>query len=268
MKIYVYLVLLLLIIISGCQPREKKESDSKLIIQKVDYYDNGQVKRVQEFYNDTIRYGIYKEYYDNGIIMYEVLYIDGKREGVLNKYYRSGELLNKYNYENGIDEGRYLEYYKSGILKKDIQSIHGEKFGESYIYSEDGKIEYYVYNIHDKSRYFCEYNKKGEIVYEEGNVFPCIGLNHDTIQLGQEFAAKICFINPPFYCSKLYIGDKFNKKGELVEERFIQSKPTTYIYKYTPTKKGVYKFGVKLKLTDIRKSETVTYGVAVLVVVE
>ena len=54
--------------------------------------------------------GIYKSYYDDGQLFYEVNYIDGKRNGIFKSYHENGQLWYKANY---IDGKNHEQFYCS-----------------------------------------------------------------------------------------------------------------------------------------------------------
>ena len=45
--------------------------------------------------------GIYKEYHENGQLVYEVNYIDGKMNGIYKSYHDNGQLACEVNYIDG-----------------------------------------------------------------------------------------------------------------------------------------------------------------------
>lgn len=64
----------------------------------VNYYNNRQIKFVQEYYND-IKHGIYKNWYENGSIRTMGLYHFGFRKGIWNWYNEKGKLEFQVNYD-------------------------------------------------------------------------------------------------------------------------------------------------------------------------
>jgi antitoxin component YwqK of YwqJK toxin-antitoxin module len=66
------------------------------------YYDEEKTKIFEEYFkmNGKIE-GIYKSYWQNGQLFYEVNYIDDKREGIYKSYWDDGQLYKEVNYIDG-----------------------------------------------------------------------------------------------------------------------------------------------------------------------
>ena len=71
------------------------------------YYDDAKTKLKKEYFiNAGKKEGIYKSYYKNGQLKYEVNYIDGKKNGIEKSYYIDGQLFKEVNYINDKKEGQ------------------------------------------------------------------------------------------------------------------------------------------------------------------
>ena len=69
------------------------------------YYDNAKTRLKEEYFiNAGKKEGIYKSYYSNGQLWYEVNYIDNKREGICKSYYENGQISSEVNF---IDDKVY-----------------------------------------------------------------------------------------------------------------------------------------------------------------
>ena len=66
-------------------------------------------------------------------------YIDGKIEdSVLESYYSNGQLLSKGNYKDGKESGLWELYHRNGQLWEKGSYVDGKKDGLFNYYSEDG----------------------------------------------------------------------------------------------------------------------------------
>ena len=66
--------------------------------KKVIYYENGQIKFIQEYYNG-LKHGVYKNWYENGIIRTLGYYYMGFRKGLWTWYNERGEVEFQVNYD-------------------------------------------------------------------------------------------------------------------------------------------------------------------------
>ena len=103
---YVFCTLLGLV---ACQPsnQETPSSDTDSLQtseniypnqKEVIYYDDGQIKFIQEYYNG-IKHGIYKNWYPNGVIRTMGSYYMGFRVGLWSWYSEQGKLEFQVNYD-------------------------------------------------------------------------------------------------------------------------------------------------------------------------
>lgn len=91
------------------------------------YHENGQ-KKFEGNYSNSVLYGVFIIYHDNGIIciitnLFNNNHISTTQSVVgdeiveENKFYRNGNLRCEYNYKNGTKSGACIHYYKSGVIK-------------------------------------------------------------------------------------------------------------------------------------------------------
>ncbi len=66
--------------------------------KEVLYYDGGQIKYVQEYYND-LKHGIYKNWYENGTIRTMGFYYMGFRKGLWSWYNEKGKVEFQVDYD-------------------------------------------------------------------------------------------------------------------------------------------------------------------------
>jgi len=104
------------------------------------YYENGQVKWIEPYFDSTLN-GIVKEYYVNGVIEQEIPYLKGKKNGVAKLYYENGVVNQEDPYTNGLEEGTAKSYYFSGKLFWERQYSKNKINGTEKTYYESGTIE-------------------------------------------------------------------------------------------------------------------------------
>jgi len=63
-----------------------------------------------------LRTGLWKEYYRNGIIATEELFLDGNLHGFFRSYHENGNIWCNGNYDQGHKEGKFEIYDKQGNL--------------------------------------------------------------------------------------------------------------------------------------------------------
>lgn len=88
------------------------------------YYPNGNVESEINF-NNNIREGEAKFYYEDGALKEERLYINGRVEGLVKNYYTNGNLKELINIENGKREGPTSIFDEEGNYIKDIMFEFG-----------------------------------------------------------------------------------------------------------------------------------------------
>ena len=111
-----------------------------------EYDDYGDYKIYEGEYLNERKNGYGKEYYDNGGIKFEGIYINGKKwngtgytdknesafelidgNGLVKEYYDNGKLQFEGEYLKGVKHGQGKEYYKNGKLKFEGEYLNGEK---------------------------------------------------------------------------------------------------------------------------------------------
>ncbi len=105
-----FLFYLALILLASCSTKQNEQENihtdtlnSSYIQTKpnnkhIEYYKQGQIKFIQEYYNG-LKHGIYKNWYESGIIRTMGLYNMGFRKGLWNWYNENGKLEFQVNYD-------------------------------------------------------------------------------------------------------------------------------------------------------------------------
>lgn len=84
--------------------------------------------------------GIIREYYETGELQYEWLYRHGQRNGLFKGYFENGVLKGEYRYKNDVLEGESKEYYPNGVLHISVMFKNGLRHGPIKSYTEKGQL--------------------------------------------------------------------------------------------------------------------------------
>jgi antitoxin component YwqK of YwqJK toxin-antitoxin module len=147
---------------------------------KYNYYSNGQIYRKYQYYmdgNKVIKHGIYRMWYPNNQLQYEINYENGKFCGIWREWSKQGKLMIEMNLDHdGKRHGLYREWHCNGQLYEEIHYNHG-KFHGAYrtFYYRDGspmQESHYTNGILDGPSYtWCEHGcLKREDYYIDGTV--------------------------------------------------------------------------------------------------
>ena len=82
--------------------------------------------RVVDKYQNHV---IDRDYYDNGKIMYETMYLNGKIDGFTMSWNKKGNLISKVQYKDGTLNGVWETYYESGVIKNSAVYLNNKKHG-------------------------------------------------------------------------------------------------------------------------------------------
>ncbi len=98
---------------------------------------------------DSLKQGVWKQFYPSGIIKNEVTYSDDKMNGYLKEYSVSGSLVSTTKYVNGVVQKNApelakldvrTEYYEGGIVKFTGTYKDGVAEGIHRVFSPEGKV--------------------------------------------------------------------------------------------------------------------------------
>mgnify|MGYP001217535322 CR=1 FL=1 len=96
-----------------------KKSGELILDREVVYYANKQVKMDGEF-QDDLRHGMWKAWYQNGTLWSEGEYKEGKRNGTGIFYHQNGKKYIEGLYLNDVRVGAWKFYDTTGALTKEI----------------------------------------------------------------------------------------------------------------------------------------------------
>jgi len=127
------LIFTVLFTVIGCSPIEEKIEST---------YDNDQPKKVVTYQgegDDQVAIAL-KEYHPNGQVQIEGSYEDGLRNGVWRAYFDDGSLQSEYTYNAGNRDGKCVVYHSTGQIYFEGQWENDQKTGVWTYFNEDGSI--------------------------------------------------------------------------------------------------------------------------------
>ena len=103
--------------------------------------DFGEKKLISKLSDaDSVKDGLWEEYYDNGQLRSAGNYMDSKKDGLWQEYYENGNMANMVNFNDGKKVGLLKNYYTNGQLKGRINYIEGKEHGMMELYHQNGKL--------------------------------------------------------------------------------------------------------------------------------
>jgi len=205
------------ILFLGCESRNEFHVPEGGYIKK-EYYNNGQLRQVQQLKDGAIEHGFSKFYYPNGMLEILTTFENGKREGHRIKYFENGIIELIEEYKNGMIEGEVKWYDIEGNLTQRLSCKKGLKYGNTWVYDPTSRVESYLfYGVEEEVIYRVDYNEFGQIIKEQGAGIPHIYLSSsENWILGDTMKLKIDVISPPHANQlKLKIGE-FSSQGKLI----------------------------------------------------
>ncbi len=133
----------------------KSLSDTKIIIEKVKFYKDGNISCVTKYKNNK-KNGFEKSYDKFGNLIFEMKWKNGKLNGKSVFYYKSGKIFARGYFKDGILQyGK--SYYENGTVM-----YEGNYLEEIYGYDTHGNI---VLNIKNNKENFID--EKGNVLSDE-----------------------------------------------------------------------------------------------------
>ncbi len=106
------------------------------------FYENQQggygALKAQAFYEDGV--GTYKEFYPNGDLKAEGLYVDGKSQGEWTFYHPNGQTEAKGEYKDGLRRGEWTFYHPNGNKAAEGYYRDGVRQGDWEFFHENGNL--------------------------------------------------------------------------------------------------------------------------------
>ena len=97
-----YLLLILLMILTGCEKPVEPEVYEDELLERENYIDG------------KLEDSVLESYYSNGQLLSKGNYKDGKESGLWELYHKNGQLWEKGNYVDGKKDGLFKSYSEEG----------------------------------------------------------------------------------------------------------------------------------------------------------
>jgi len=140
----------------------------------IKFYNQAQRVIAQGRYHDKLKDSTWTLYNDEGKLIKIENYKDGKLNGESKLFFlHSNDLFELTTYENGIKHGLYVQFYTENIPKIKARYCQGMRCDTTFIYHENGKIEYII-PYKDDVRHGVEqhFDQNGKLIesvpYENG----------------------------------------------------------------------------------------------------
>ena len=128
----------------------------------VKYFLGGKV--VSEVYTvdeNSMKQGLYEDYYSDGKIRNRITYKDNKRNGPSEFYFRNGQLADRTNFKDNKEDGLHEVYFEKGLLAAKATYKNGELEGPYEEYYGDGSLS--VVGIYKDGELIPNPDKRAEI---------------------------------------------------------------------------------------------------------
>lgn len=267
--------LLSFLVLTSCNPsvdkkdtRKEFQTEEGLFVKRTFYEEEGKAvtilmeKTFKIENGDTVLHGYAKSFYQSGQLMGEEHYRNGVKQGVSQQFYSNGRVKHKGWIKNGKLDSIGLAYYQDGQMKAKAYFHKGKKIGEQLNYHKNGKLKAYsFYNPVGESVYIREYNKQGELTYEEGikNTQLIYKGADSKFALGETLHVTIYAPTPPGSEVDLSVSIK-GKTGQLVvNNQNVPIKNGNAFYKRELGNLGKYTFKTSLFFKDLNSGEEQTF---------
>ncbi len=267
--------------------------ETKKLDRKVDYHANGKIKTVAHYFKGVPE-GIRREYDENGNVVKSYVFHNGskmsegivddngKKQGLWKEFYESGLLRAKGHYQNSLPVGAWNYYYEDGSVEiTGAYSKKGKKDGPWWWYYANGEVlSYEEYDQGDLNGDFYSLSITGDTLvrgrFESGyEVGKWYWMNDSTRIEGKYEDGKRTGTWKTFYpngklkIEEHYADDMLNGKviyywengSRMAEYIYINDLLDGNAYRYdengTPTSITTYKMGVEVKYNGVKVEPTI-----------
>lgn len=132
----------------------------------INVYDNGNKKMILKIRKGKLN-GTITEYYSNGIIKFIGDYYNNQiANGCASFYYQNGNLSHYFCYKNGKQDGSQVILYENGNMKVQAEMKQGRLMGTELIFRENGTL---LYEIDTNNAIIKEFDEKGNFIGNHSN---------------------------------------------------------------------------------------------------
>ena len=126
----------------------REYDENGILTVVIEYFDGKEIDRDNiNQYRDSLRFGVWKEFYPNGKIKKEENYLKGELHGLVKTYDLSGELLQAYRYEMGVLKDTSVSIESEINIVENFYNIRNDK-GELIKKSSGGFVEGLPVGVH------------------------------------------------------------------------------------------------------------------------
>lgn len=114
-------------------------------------------------YNNGLKHGAQKFYYDDGNISSLEYFSKGTLNGHARSFYQTGKIKEELEYENGFKQGPHRKFYEDGTLQEENNYVDSKKQGRSRFYDKNNKLIKEIWYENDTPvQTYCYSNKKNK----------------------------------------------------------------------------------------------------------
>lgn len=187
-KIYFVLSLVVVLVFFGC-----KENGAGNKSIKRWYYEDGSLKKTQEYIHDSIEYGTYCYYYQNGLLKDSAQITNNRFHGMRFLYFDNGSLYKRTIY--------FYDRIRSGCT-----------------FRKDGSLEYYrAYDYNEELKYLISFDSLENPFSCKGNLI-CSWILEPKYELNSSVNLEFLVVDPPGMNTKLAIEMKDLRTEENISE--------------------------------------------------
>ena len=136
----------------------------KQVKTKVEYYDDGTIKRVYAIDKNGNEQGPFEAYHENGQLKAKCTFKNGEKEGLCEFYFDNAQLNLRYTTKNGKLNGLFECYYKNGQLSGKAIFKNGKQVGPNIEYWKNGQLEVKcIYSDGKKDGPYERYREDGSL---------------------------------------------------------------------------------------------------------
>lgn len=222
----------------------EKKVNSEAVYHKTKWED-GSIKAEGYYINDTIKEGLFKRYYRNGKLEFEINYHGNKENGPYIKYFENEKKQFVFNYKDGLKSGVCTEYFDNGK----------PKFFQVYK----------VFHPYEHPSFGIDFLKNGEIKMVHGEPVVDRLVNKDTLLVGDTLRIFFQVAVPDSSKVLLRFYEDVAAKTDSVELK-VNTKEGIAKYEKVVDKRGTMNWGGKY-LIKLGKKDRINFdfkGVSVV----
>ncbi len=137
--------------------------------QAVTFYPSGQIATADEFVEGR-RQGYARNWFENGVMAYEVFYSAEQKQGLEKSWWANGKLRYQLNFVDGLQEGEGWHWYRSGAKFKKSNHLAGQPVGIQQAWRENGEL-------------FSNFEYRNGRIYGLRKANTCVGIEDEQISL-------------------------------------------------------------------------------------